>query len=135
MGQQLRSPLGKQGEVVRHAGGGVGQVRPSLSQRQRQIPQRLRDPPRLTVGQLRGPVAQQCDRLVPVEHIHFHRGRQLVPTGITGGDQHPPAIPRQVPGQRRGFLGIVKDQQPPVPLPQCPQQSGHRHRRRLGDGR
>jgi hypothetical protein len=46
-----------------------------------------------------------------------------------------PATPGQVPGQGRGVLGVIKDQQPPVPLPQYPQQPGHRHRRGVGDAR
>src|SRR5918997_2982616 len=50
LGQQLRGPLGQQGEVVLHAGGDVGQVRPGLGQRQRQVPERLRDLPRFSVG-------------------------------------------------------------------------------------
>ena len=134
LGQQLPGPLGQQGQIVLHADGGVGQVRPGLGQRQRQIPQRLRDPPRLTLGELRGAAAQQRDRLAPVEHIHPHRGGQLVPAGVAGGDHHLPTTPGQIPGQRRGILGIVKDQQPPVPLPQHPQQPRHRRRHGVGDG-
>jgi hypothetical protein len=70
LGQQLRSPPGQQSEIVLHAGGGVGQVRPS--QRQRQVPQFLRDAPRLTGGQLRGVQTQQLDAL---SKISSHRSR------------------------------------------------------------
>ena len=45
------------------------------------------------------------------------------------------ATPGQIPGQCRRVLGIVKDQQPPVPLPQYPQQPGHRRGHGVGDGR
>jgi len=45
-----------------------------------------------------------------IEHIHSHRGGKLVPAGLAGSDHRGPATPGQVPGQRRGFLGIVKDQ-------------------------
>jgi hypothetical protein len=50
--QQLCGPLGEQGEVVLNAGGGIGQVRSDLGQRQRQVSQRLSDPPRFIVAQL-----------------------------------------------------------------------------------
>lgn len=52
----------------------------------------------------------------------------------------PPQLPqaatsRQIRGQRRGILSFVKDQQPPIPVPQCPQQPGQGHGHRSSDRR
>jgi hypothetical protein len=124
MGQHLRGSHGEQGEIVLRAGGGVGQLRSGLDQRQRQIPQGLRDPPRFIVGQLRGAAAQQCDRLTPVEDIYPHRSGQLRPARVTGSDHHVPTPPGQVADQSLGFLSVVEDHKPPVPLPQRPPTAG-----------
>ena len=58
-----------------------------------------------------------------------------MPARVAGGDHHLPPTPRQIRGQRHGILSVIKDQQPPVPLPQYPQQPRYRRRGGVGEAR
>jgi hypothetical protein len=68
--QHVLSPLGQQPQIVCDGHAGVGQQRPCLLNRQREITHRLGHPVRLALGEVRGQLAQKCARLGPGELPH-----------------------------------------------------------------
>jgi hypothetical protein len=117
--QQCRAMLLVEREIVSRGGLRLVQVGGGLLQGKRQVAQRL--------GQCRqgcgvgasDAAAQERHRLIAVQHIQPDRVGQSAPGWRSGGYQDPSAaggwpvglkIPRP--------LGVVVDQQPPIPLPQ-----------------
>ena len=132
--EHVRGPRLQQPQVLRHGHPGLGQVRTGLAHREWQVAQRGGDPPSVRLGQSQDPRAQHPNRLIPVEHLHREGNRELLPPWVAGGDHHMASTAGQVADQRNGVLGVVIDQQPSGPVPQCPQHSRHRrhHAVRLG---
>ncbi len=60
---------------------------------------------------------KQGDRFVGIEEIDGHHSSQLVPPRVAGGDEHLPPTAGQKRRQQLRILGIVIDQQPPIPIP------------------
>ncbi|MGH3817708.1 MAG: site-specific integrase [Pseudonocardiaceae bacterium] len=69
-----------------------------------------------TVPHLGKLLAHQIDRLRPGKHIHHQRHGQLLPIRIPRRDHHMTRTPRQKRSQNIRGLGVVIDQQPPLPI-------------------
>jgi hypothetical protein len=131
--EQLPLPLPHQLQILAQALAGLLQVRGGLLQRQRQVPQQLRQRVQGYLVVSAGSPGKKRNGLVAGQDVDPQRRGLAAPRRPAGGHQHlATATRRHQPHQPIGPLSIVIDQQPALPLTQQLEQSRH-HLRLIGD--